>query len=121
MSISNHLLQSVPILVRYTARTVGLLLIVLVITIAIGEGLPNPSMLTARELTLMSAFFILVAGMALGFLKEGWGGLVTLAGYGLFWMANGLRSFGIMNAAGLVGTAYVFCWWCQLRMDRQSS
>ena len=113
---SNYVIQSVPVFVRWIARTVGLILLILVVTIAIGEGFPNPMSLTSKELTLMAALIMILTGLALGLFHEGWGGLIVLAGYGVFWMFNDMRSLGTLNAAGLVGAAYLFCWWSDHRM-----
>ena len=116
MVTANQIFKNVPEFVRWTSRTIGMLLVILVITIAIGEGVPNPASLTARELTLMIALLIILAGLVLGFVREGWGGLLVLAGYGVFWVSNEMRDLNVLNAAGMVGAAYVFCWWCERRM-----
>ena len=121
MVTSNYILQSVPVFVRWTARTVGFLLVILVVAITIGEGVPNPASLNATELALMVALLAILVGLALGFFREGWGGLVALAGCGLFWVLNDRRGFGVLNAAALVGTSYVFCWWCERRIKGQKS
>ncbi|KAA3646437.1 MAG: hypothetical protein DWQ07_09490 [Chloroflexi bacterium] len=74
MVTSNQIFNNVPAFVRWTSRTVAMLLVILVVAIFVGEGVPNPASLTARELTLMVALLIILAGLMLGFFWEGWGG-----------------------------------------------
>jgi hypothetical protein len=74
--------------IRWIARVLAVLLIMLFVTMAFGEGLPNSSILTRPEKLGFLALFLMVAGLVSALRWELVGGILTLAGYSLFALIN---------------------------------
>ena len=72
---------------RWTARILGALLALFIIVLAIGEGMPNPlTQPLAVEIGFIALAFILI-GLVVGWRWEFSGGVISLAGWGLFLMS----------------------------------
>ena len=73
------------LVVRWAARVTGLLLFGLVVAIAIGEGGP-PNVLgqPGPVRVEFAALGLMLLGLAVGWLREGLGGLLVLFGLGAF-------------------------------------
>lgn len=97
-------------LCRWTARVIGTLLVILTVTIAVGEGMPNPfTQPIAVQIGFLALALILV-GILAGWRWELSGGIISLFGWCLFFLAvinspRGLTWFII--ALGLPGALYV--------------
>ena len=95
---------------RWTARIIGTLLVLLVVIIAIGEGMPNP---LTQPMTVQVGFLalaLIMIGILGGWRWELAGGTISLVGWGLFLVAvthpaRGLNWF--VNALALPGLLYV--------------
>lgn len=78
----------------------------------VGEGPPHLSALTGREGFMFLGVFGMVVGLSLAWKWEGLGGLVTVAGYGLFLLidpkAISATFFLLCAACGLL---HLVCWW----------
>jgi len=94
---------------RWTARGLGLFLIGLVLMFVIGEGVPNPMLFTGREALQMAGMLGMLAGMALGWRWEGWGGLIVLACFALF-AAMGIRLNPVIALFPVPGVLYLLAW-----------
>jgi len=71
-------------LLRWTARTLGAVMVGLTIWIAVGEGTPNPLALPwVIRIGLLSFAFILI-GIVLAWRWEFLGGLVSICAWGIF-------------------------------------
>jgi hypothetical protein len=68
-------------MVRWIARLGGSLLLLLVVVIALGEGLPNFLKLTPPELVLQVALLGMMLGIITAWKWEGIGGSLVLAGF----------------------------------------
>ena len=69
---------------RWTARLLGALLVIMIIVIAIGEGMPNPF---TQPFDVQLGFFaltLIVLGILVGWRWELAGGVLSLAGWCLF-------------------------------------
>jgi hypothetical protein len=66
---------------RWTARVLGVVFLVLVITLAIGEGVPNPFTQPVGVQMGFLMLAILLVGMLAGWIWEVAGGIVALAGW----------------------------------------
>jgi hypothetical protein len=71
-------------LCRWTARIVGMLLVVLVLMIAIGEGMPNPFTQPLAVQIGFLALALIVMGIVAGWRWEFFGGILSTAGWCLF-------------------------------------
>ena len=71
-------------LCRWTARIVGTLLVVLVLVIAIGEGMPNPFTQPLPVQIGFLALALIVMGIVAGWRWEFFGGILSTAGWCLF-------------------------------------
>ncbi len=89
LNISSSSLLSV---IRYIARLFSILLIVLVVMLSIGEGLPNPVTLSSVELLLFASLLIMLVGLVLSWQKEDTGGIITILGFILFFIVNSVSS-----------------------------
>ena len=93
-------------ILRWSARVVGTAILALIVTIAVGEGLPNPFVLSPRELLLFAAMLMMVVGLVVAWKWERIGGVLILGGLAFFAIVNhGLQLnlvFGPMLAVGLI-------------------
>jgi len=94
----------------WIVKSAGILLLLLVVVIAIGEGPPNPFKLTARELFLMISLLVTLAGIILALWRQLFGGIAILIGMIPF--AGELHQW-IFYAFVLVGILNIVCWWLQ--------
>lgn len=95
---------------RWTARIIGTLLVLMIVIIAIGEGMPNP--LTQPMLVQIGflALALIVIGILAGWRWELAGGIISLVGWGSFvgplnCFERGLNWF--LGALALPGALYV--------------
>jgi hypothetical protein len=69
---------------RWLARIVGALLVVFIVVIAIGEGMPNPFAQPAKVQVGFLALAMMMMGILAGWRWELAGGILSLAGWCLF-------------------------------------
>jgi hypothetical protein len=100
--------MKLPILsvVRWTARILGTAILLLIVAIAVGEGLPNPFAQPVEVQLLFAAMLTIMVGLILAWKWELLGGLLILGGFAFFAIVNhGIKlnlAFGPMLAVGLV-------------------
>ncbi len=95
---------------RWIARLLGALLVIVVVAIAIGEGMPNPFTQPARVQVGFLALALILIGILAGWRWELTGGIISLSGWGLFVASvmNSPRSLnGFVLALAVPGTLYV--------------
>lgn len=106
--------------IRWAARVLGALLVILVVVIAVGEsisqGMLNPLDLTWSESLLFVAFIVMLLGIIAAWRWDGIGGAVVVVGFIGFWLINFASSqrlwMGWVFALFLlVGVMHLFCWW----------
>jgi len=100
--------------IRYIARLFSILLIVLIVSLSIGEGLPNPSILSITEILLFVALLVMLVGLVLSWQHEYFGGLLTIIGFILFFIVNyfssgSLRLGFFFLLFPLTGILFVLC------------
>ncbi len=66
---------------RWTARIVGTLLVLVMLVISIGEGLPNPLTQPTWAQVIFLGLALIMIGILLGWRLELTGGNITLAGF----------------------------------------
>ena len=71
-------------LCRWTARAIGTLLVLLIVMLGIGEGMPNPFTQPPAVQAGFLALALLLAGILAGWRWELAGGVISLAGWCLF-------------------------------------
>jgi len=99
-------------IIRWLARIIGSLLVLLLITFAIGEGFPNPFTLTLIEFLLFVAVIIMMVGQIVAWNHEGFGGLLQIIGFLFFVVVEGDIFVGpIFPLFFVTGLMYLFCWW----------
>ncbi|MBN2457452.1 MAG: hypothetical protein JXB29_13120 [Sedimentisphaerales bacterium] len=100
------------VVIRWVARIFASLLVVLVLTIAIGEGPPNPftqPLPVAIELFGMLAMWI---GCILGCKWQGVGAILTISGIMTFHVIEKrLWLMGAFPLFDLAGILFLLCWW----------
>jgi len=72
---------------RWSARILGTLLVLTLLAFAVGEGMPNPFTQPLRVQLGFAGLGLIMLGMIAGWRWELPGGIVSLAGWGLFVMA----------------------------------
>jgi len=103
---------------RWTARILGMLMVLLFFTLAFAEGLPAPSDLTTIEKLQFLGMVMLILGLLLAWKSEGFGGLLSVAAFTLmvalsrshlrmwaFWFPAAIRVLHIVCRGRLRTTA----------------
>lgn len=96
----------------WAARLVGMFLLVMILAVAIGEGLPNPMQQPLAVRIEMVALLGMWLGLIVAWKSELIGGMVVVLGYACFclteWPALRLAfPFGLFPFAGLL---YIVSW-----------
>ena len=101
---------------RWTARVVGTVILALIVTIAVGEGLPNPLNQPLVVNLLSVAMLAMVVGLAVAWKWEGVGGILILGGWAFFAIVNhGLKLNVVFVPMLAVGLLYLGCGWWKAR------
>jgi hypothetical protein len=106
--------------VRWAPRVIGILLLLVIAQIAIGEGVPNPLHGSVAENLLTTAFLGRIVGQIAAWKWEGVGGGLIVVGFALFCIVNhGVPLINIVLGPWLLtGLLYLGCWWMKARMAR---
>jgi hypothetical protein len=97
---------------RWTARVIGGLVLLLVLAIAIGEGAPNPLQQPAEVNVSLAALIVMLIGQVVAWKREGIGGAMILLGFAAFAIANhGIELNAAFAPMLLTGLLYSFCGW----------
>ena len=103
-------------LVGWAAKILGVFVLALVVTLAIGEGMPNPLRLSPAELLAMAAFIVMLIGILAAWRWEGLGSALILGGFASFWVINFLKTRHVRLTTAftlflLLGLLHGFHWW----------
>jgi hypothetical protein len=99
-------------ILRWTARVLGTLVLLLFLVFLIGEGAPKPSILTAHEKLMFAALGVMLLGLIVAWRWAGIGGLLALLGYLLFGLLAGPRVIiSPFLAGGVAGCLHLLAWW----------
>jgi hypothetical protein len=102
----------IVIVLRWTARAIGIGLMGLAVAFAIGEGAPNPLRGSIPERLLTLGLLTMIVGQLLAWKWEGIGALLILGGLCLFAVVNCGVSLNIVFGAWLAtGLLYLMSWW----------
>lgn len=105
------MLVKVVKILRWFARILAGLLILILLAFFVGEGIPNPVHLSHRELLLFIAFLVMISGLLFGWRKEGISSLLVLGGFVFFVVINhGIRLNFIFATIPLTGILFLIVW-----------
>ncbi|MGO9109709.1 MAG: hypothetical protein ACLP9L_10785 [Thermoguttaceae bacterium] len=114
--------RQIVFVARWTARIIGTLLLVLIAIFVIGEGVPNPSILSHRENLLTVAMLTMIVGQIAAWKWEGIGGVLILSSYFLFAIMNHGIPFNIVFGPWLLtGLLFLGCAWMESKVAGSSS
>jgi len=106
---------------RWTARILGTLILAVIVTFAIGEGVPNPFLLSQREILLFIVILTMIIGQIAAWKWEGIGGLLILSGFAFFAIVNHRISINIVFGPWLLtGLLYLGCGWMKRKVASPS-
>ena len=95
---------------RWTARVIGILILLTIVALAIGEGGPNPFRISLRENLLGLGLLPMIGGIVVGWKWEGIGGLLILGGFAFFAIVNHRLSLNVVTVPWLLaGLLYLGC------------
>ena|SRR5690242_2702414 len=80
---------------RWTARILGTLLVFGCVSIAIGEGLPNPHTISLPMQVMFLAFAVILIGILVAWRWEFAGGVTSLAGWCVFVVGSAISPRGL--------------------------
>ena len=107
---------------RWTARLIGTLMVLLIIVIAIGEGMPNPfTQPPAVQIGFLALAMILI-GILAGWRWELAGGILSLAGWCLFVgsVVGAKRLNVFISLLALPGILYLISAWLRRQNKRHA-
>ena len=97
---------------RWTARILGSLMVLFVLTFVFGEGPPPLLRMTVREQLYALGMGTLFLGLVVAWFREGWGGVLSVVGWAFLAVLAGRPAwdlpFSIPAATGLL---HLLCWW----------
>jgi len=96
--------------VRWIARILSLVMVAYVIVFAIGLGTFNPMELIPEERGVFIALLVMMMAALFAWRWELLGGLVVLAGFGLFYYFEGSGPSGYFAVFPLAGCLYLIAW-----------
>jgi hypothetical protein len=103
-------------ILRWTARVIGALIVLLIAALAVGEGVPNPLHQPTVVNFSFVALLVMLAGQVTAWWREGMGGALVLGGMAAFAVANhGVKINVIFAPMLLTGVLYLFCGWSARR------
>lgn len=108
--------------VRWVARVLSALFIILCLILFVGEGLfpePQSSPLTTSAILQLTLMGFSLAGLALAWKWEAIGGSIALAAYVIVGIIN--PGAFIVFPAPLSALLFLACWWIDRKRKRQGS
>jgi len=100
MPLSVFTKVSLLYLVRSIARMVSFALLILVVMVIIGEGLPDVRTFSRWEIVSGMMFVIMLAGLIVGWWRELFGAILILGGF-LAFLASEYAASGDMGMGGI--------------------
>src|ERR1017187_19714 len=97
---------------RWTARILGSLMVLFVLTFVFGEGPPPLLRMTAREQLYALGMGSLFLGLAVAWFWEGWGGLLSLLRWALLAVLAKKPAWDLPFSIPMaIGLLHLLCWW----------
>ena len=108
------------IVIRWTARTTGVLLVLTVALFTVAEGAPNVFRQPAAVQLEFLAMVLMLLGFFLGWHWEGFGGIVAVAGFVFFFcvelLANGKPPGGAIPFFAIPGVLFLISYGLRRRL-----
>lgn len=97
---------------RWTARILGTLMVLFVLTFVFGEGPPPLARMTARELFYALGLGSLFLGLIIAWFWEAWGGLLSVLGWGFLAVLAQRPPWDLLfSIPAAMGLLHLLCWW----------
>lgn len=97
---------------RWIARIAGTLLVLFLLAFIFGEGPPPFGRMTARENLLALGMGSLLLGLIVAWFREGWGGLLSVLGWGFFGLVEKRPVWDWpLSIPAAMGLLHLVCWW----------
>ena len=97
---------------RWIARILGALMVLFVLAFVFGEGPPPLARLTLREQFYFLCVGTLFLGLIVAWFREGWGGLLTVLGWGCVAVLAKRPPWALpFSIPAAVGLLHLLCWW----------
>lgn len=106
--------------IRITARFLASILFLMIAVFAVTEGLPNPLRMTFDQNLTLLTFLIIMAGMAIAWTRESYGGIAIIIGYVIFVIANPFPLPAWIAALfPITGLLFLASWWGTDRLGKR--
>ena len=103
-------LQLVVTAVRWAARTAAVLFLATILAFALGESVPNPFVISPRELLASAAMLTMVVGLLVAWIWERIGGTMILCGFAAFAIVNhGIHFNLVFGSLPVMGLLFLLC------------
>jgi hypothetical protein len=87
-------------------------MVLFLLAFVIGEGLPPVFRMSGREQLYSLGMICLYLGLVVAWRWEGWGGLVSLLGWGLLSILAGKAAWNLpFSIPAAIGLLHLLCWW----------
>jgi len=97
---------------RWTARILGSLMVLFLLALIFGEGPPPLLRMNGREQLYSLGILCLFSGLVLAWFREGWGGLLSIAGWAfLSVLAGGPVGNAFLTIPAWIALIHLVCWW----------
>ena len=97
---------------RWTARIMGTLMALFLLSFVFGEGPPPLARMTAREQLYALGLGSLFLGLIVAWFWEGWGGLLSVLGWGFLAVLAKRPPLSLPYSIPFtLGLLHLLCWW----------
>jgi hypothetical protein len=97
---------------RWIARIGGALMVLFLLAFVFGEGPPRFGKMTTRENLLALGMGSLFLGLIVAWFREGWGGLLSVLGWGFFGLVEKRPMWDWpLSIPAAMGLLHLVCWW----------
>lgn len=97
---------------RWTARIMGSLMVLFILTFVFGEGPPPLLRMTAREQLYALGMCSLFLGLVAAWFREGWGGLLSVLGWAFLAVLARRPAWDLpFSIPAALGLLHLLCWW----------
>ncbi len=97
---------------RWIARIAGTLMVLFLLAFVFGEGPPPFGRMTTRENLLALGMGSLFLGLVVAWFREGWGGLLSVLGWGFFGLVEKKPMWDWpLSIPAALGLLHLVCWW----------
>ena len=96
---------------RWIARIAGTLMVLFILALIVGEGLPPLLRMPLREQLYWCGLCSLFAGLIVACFREGWGGLLSLLAWGFLSLMAGKPARDLpFSIPAAIGAVHLVCW-----------